>query len=79
MIIDPRFPKTKKQYDQVEKANTEKLKAIMSKLVISESDGHNEAKQSKKVGKGMPHQHRTDIPIIYTNSSKAKKPKTFKL
>jgi hypothetical protein len=53
-----------------------RLKEVMEKVIVDESP---EQMEPKKYGKGVAPVHRREMPVVYVNKSKAKKPKTFKL
>ena len=76
MIVNTRFPLSASQYEKAQAKNTDKLKDIMSKLTVS--DEQRKPEFTNMTGKGTPFGNR-ELPVIYTNTSRAKKPKTFKL
>ena len=75
IFINPKLA-TYNQYQGAQRSNDMRLKEVMEKVIVDESP---EQMEPKKYGKGVAPVHRREMPVVYVNKSKAKKPKTFKL
>lgn len=69
IFINPRFPKTKKAYNQTANDNIDRLKSVMSNLAIAKPDTSESVLRPKASGGYVPTHGLT----------KSKKEKTFKL